>query len=202
MADVALVLCGLWALLLFGVRSILQWRKTGSAGFNGFRGRVGSLEWFAGVMVSAGFVLTPLAPVVTMLDWPFGLQLFENRTVHLIGTALTVVGIAGSLLAQITMGDSWRIGVNPEERTDLITRGLYAWVRNPIFTFMFLSLIGFVLLIPNSLSVAALLLTVCGIELQVRLVEEPYLLATHGDHYRRWAGAVGRFFPGVGRGLG
>jgi len=39
---------------------------------------------------------------------------------------------------------------------------------------------------------------VATIELQVRLVEEPYLTAKHGDSYRDYAARVGRFVPGVG----
>lgn len=38
-----------------------------------------------------------------------------------------------------------------------------------------------------------------GLALQVRLVEEPYLLRTHGEVYRDWAARTGRFLPGVGR---
>jgi protein-S-isoprenylcysteine O-methyltransferase Ste14 len=33
----------------------------------------------------------------------------------------------------------------------------------------------------------------------VRLVEEPYLAATHGSSYASYAAAVGRFVPGVGK---
>jgi protein-S-isoprenylcysteine O-methyltransferase Ste14 len=33
----------------------------------------------------------------------------------------------------------------------------------------------------------------------VRIVEEPYLLAKHGDAYRGYLANVGRFVPGVGR---
>jgi protein-S-isoprenylcysteine O-methyltransferase Ste14 len=40
---------------------------------------------------------------------------------------------------------------------------------------------------------------VVGIELQVRLVEEPHLLRAHGETYAGWASRTGRFFPGVGR---
>ena len=45
-------------------------------------------------------------------------------------------------------------------------------------------------------SFAALLV---ALEIQVRAVEEPYLLRTHGDAYRRYAAATGRFVPGIGR---
>ena len=43
-----------------------------------------------------------------------------------------------------------------------------------------------------------LVLLVASIQLQVRRVEEPYLLRTHGDAYRAYAAQVGRFIPGVG----
>ena len=37
------------------------------------------------------------------------------------------------------------------------------------------------------------------VQLQVRVVEEPYLLATHGKTYAAYAARVGRFVPGAGR---
>ena len=43
------------------------------------------------------------------------------------------------------------------------------------------------------------LLLIVGLEIQVRLVEEPHLLRSHGESYRRYAERVGRFLPGVGR---
>ena len=49
MPVVALVLFAVFGLLGFGWRSWLQHRRTGSTGFRGVTGRVGSVEWFAGV---------------------------------------------------------------------------------------------------------------------------------------------------------
>ena len=39
---------------------------------------------------------------------------------------------------------------------------------------------------------------VVALELQVRFVEEPYLLQAHGSAYADYAARVGRFFPRVG----
>ena len=200
MPNLAIILCGSWALLLFVARSIIQWRKTGSTGFNGFSGRVGSPEWFAGACMAAGFLLTPMAPISTLVGWPVGDLFFQSVELHLFGAALAIIGIIGSLAAQYSMGDSWRIGVDPGESTTLVTNGIYAWVRNPIFSFIGLSLIGIALVVPNPLSLAAIVLTWLGIEMQVRYVEEPYLVASHGETYRRYTASVGRFIPGVGKG--
>ena len=52
-ADIALVLFAVFGVLGFGWRSWLQYRRTGSTGFRGTSGRIGSLEWIAGL----GFVI-------------------------------------------------------------------------------------------------------------------------------------------------
>lgn len=58
--------------------------------------------------------------------------------------------------------------------------------------------VALVLLVPNVLSVAALLILAVALEVQVRLVEEPYLHATHGSEYARYQTSAGRFLPGIG----
>jgi hypothetical protein len=42
-------------------------------------------------------------------------------------------------------------------------------------------------------------LSAVGLEQQVRLLEEPYLLQLHGHDYLSWSAGVGRFVPFVGR---
>jgi protein-S-isoprenylcysteine O-methyltransferase Ste14 len=199
MPRLALALCLFWFASLFVFRSLLQWRKTGSTGVKGFHGRPGSLPWLAGAAASLGLVLAPLAPLAALLAWPGGTLLLASPALHATGAALTLAGTAGALFAQLAMGNSWRVGVDEGETTELVTAGLFAWVRNPIFSFIGLSLAGLVLLVPNTLALLAGVLTVLGIETQVRAVEEPYLRRTHGEAYARYAARVGRFVPGLGR---
>ena len=40
------------------------------------------------------------------------------------------------------MGESWRIGVDVQERTSLVTAGVFGLVRNPIFSAMCVASIG------------------------------------------------------------
>jgi protein-S-isoprenylcysteine O-methyltransferase Ste14 len=199
MPRLAIVLSVVWFVSLFVFRTVVQWRKTGSTGLKGFHGTVGSLPWIAGSSMSLGLALAPIAPVGALLRWPGGALLVASPPLHIVGAACALAGIVGALLAQLSMGDSWRVGVDEAETTELVTIGPFAWVRNPIFTFMGLSLIGLTLLVPNILSFVAAALAVLGIELQVRAVEEPYLKSTHGAAYRYYASRVGRFVPGVGR---
>ncbi|SIN12770.1 putative protein-S-isoprenylcysteine methyltransferase [Mycobacteroides abscessus subsp. abscessus] len=58
---------------------------------------------------------------------------------------------------------------------------------------------GSALMTPNPLALSGFALLVASIELQVRDVEEPYLLAAHGTTYREYGARVGRFIPGIGR---
>jgi len=112
---------------------------------------------------------------------------------------LFATGLVITLLAQLAMGDSWRIGVDSDERTTLVTAGPFALVRNPIFTSMLPASLGLALLVPNAVTLAAFVALVGALELQTRVVEEPYLLRVHGDVYAGYAARVGRFVPGVGR---
>ena len=56
--------------------------------------------------------------------------------------------------------------------------------------------LGIALVTPNPVALVGFVLLVVTIELQVRVVEEPYLLTMHGDAYRDYLASVGRFVPG------
>jgi hypothetical protein len=71
-----------------------------------------------------------------------------------LGLALMVGGFALTVAAQLEMGDSWRIGVDPGERTGLVESGLFARVRNPIFSGTLLGSLGLMLAVPGFLSFA------------------------------------------------
>ncbi|TXH25143.1 MAG: isoprenylcysteine carboxylmethyltransferase family protein, partial [Mycobacterium sp.] len=72
-------------------------------------------------------------------------------------------------------------------------------VRNPIFTAMLAFAAGVTLMTPNPLALIVFGVLLVSIELQVRVVEEPYLVRTHGEAYENYRSTVGRLVPGVGR---
>jgi protein-S-isoprenylcysteine O-methyltransferase Ste14 len=194
----ALVLFAVFAALGFGWRSWEQRRRTGSTGFRGISGRLGSAEWFAGVGFIVAITAAFVAPVLQLLGVVTPLGLLHAPWIQIAGIAIAVIGIFATVYAQLDMGDSWRIGVDPSETTTLVRTGVFGWVRNPIFSAMITFGLGIALVTPNPVAIAGFLLLVATIELQVRLVEEPYLTATHGDSYRDYVAHVGRFVPGVG----
>lgn len=199
MPELALGLFGLYFALAFGLRSIIQLRRTGSTGFKGVSGELGSVEWLAGVLFVAAIVLGVLAPVLDLAGALEPIGPLDGGAGHLAGAVLYAGGLGGTLAAQLAMGDSWRIGVDPTERTALVTTGPFAVVRNPIFSAMIPTSIGLALLVPNMVAVAGVAVLLVALEVQVRVVEEPYLKAVHGEAYERHAARTGRFVPGLGR---
>ncbi|KMO83910.1 methyltransferase family protein [Mycolicibacterium chlorophenolicum] len=196
--TVSLALFTVFLVVGFGWRSVEQRRRTGSTGFRGVSGRPGSLEWWAGVGFVLAIACAVLAPVLQMVGVVSPLAVADRPEVVFTGVLVAAAGIAATVYAQLAMGDSWRIGVDPGERTTLVRTGVFGLVRNPIFTAMILFGFGVVLITPNWPAIVGLVLLIATIELQVRIVEEPYLLAVHGDDYRGYAASVGRFLPRTG----
>jgi protein-S-isoprenylcysteine O-methyltransferase Ste14 len=199
MAGIALVGWLVFLAVGAGWRSWHQRRLTGDHGFRGLSAPLGSPEQLLGAALFGGAVVSVAAPVLVLagvLDtWRVG----DPRALAALGLMLFGAGLFITVKAQLDMGASWRIGVDRGERTELATRGLYRHARNPIYSGMLLVWAAEALLVPNAVSLAGLALTFVAVELFVRRVEEPHLVAIHGDAYRSYASAVGRFLPGVGR---
>ena len=177
MAELAI-----WMLVGFGVLAVvvrvaIQVIRTGRTGLIGVRRGVGPLGWLAAVLFNGGVALGVLSVVDVQRGSLDTIDSVDVGALHVIGIALAGAGGLTLFLAQLGMGESWRVGVNEEERTDLVTAGWFSLVRNPIYSAMILGLLGFALMVPTWLGFVAVVVTGIGLELQVRAVEEPYLSA-------------------------
>ena len=199
MATLALLSYVLYLVLAFGLRTLIQIRRTGASGFKGVSGRPGTAEWLAGALFVVAIFVGFAAPVLALADLVEPLGGLDRGGVHAAGIVLFALGLAATLMAQFAMGASWRIGVDESERTDLVTDGPFALSRNPIFAAMIPASVGLALMAPSVVAIAGVLALLVALELQVRVVEEPYLLRAHGARYAAYAARVGRFVPGVGR---
>lgn len=193
---IALVLqVGFLSIALIG-RMALHRRRTGDWGFRWQRyDRVARISGalFAGAMtigtVGAALAATSVVPVIARLD---------SAAVAVVGVVVFTVGVAVTLAAQSAMGASWRVGVRPDERTELVVDGPFRWARNPVFTGMITTATGLALIAPTWLTITAVVLLIGAVELQVRFVEEPHLQAAMPE-WSRYAQRVGRFVPHLGR---
>jgi protein-S-isoprenylcysteine O-methyltransferase Ste14 len=180
----------LWLLAVFfgvalGFRSVLHLWRHGSTGVVVHRGRPGWGE--------AGAVLLPLGLLIEAARaalWP------QPRAPWLLvaGLGAWLPGLALVVAAQWQMGRSWRVGIDPQARPGLVTHGLYARTRNPIYAGMLLALIGFALVLPTLPAIALVAAAALCVHIQVR-AEEGYLARTYGDEFAHYAARVGRFAP-------
>ena len=196
-AALTLYLVGL--VLAFGLRTWVQLRRTGRTGFHGITGRAGSLAWWGEVLFPAALLLGLAAPILVLTGATTPGGWAAHPVVAGTGLAIGVAGLVVVLLAQHTMGVSWRIGVDDSERTALVTTGVFRRIRNPIFTGMVGVSAAVALMSPTPVAVLALTALVAAVQIQVRVVEEPHLRRAHGQVYARYAATAGRFVPLVGR---
>jgi protein-S-isoprenylcysteine O-methyltransferase Ste14 len=197
-AGVALALLAVFGLLGFVWRAWLAHRRTGSTGLRGMKGKMGSAEWVAGLGFVTALVIAVLGPLLQLFGVIAALSVLQAQWIQTTGVALAVLGIVLTVWAQLDMGDSWRVGVDDTETTALVRTGVFGRVRNPIYTAMLTFNLGIALVTPNLVSLAGLAVALAALQLQVRRVEEPYLLGKHGQAYRSYTASVGRFIPGMG----
>lgn len=197
-ASVALAIYLVGGTLTFAWPMWWQRRRTGSTGFRGISGRLGPAEWFGGIGFPLALIIAFTAPVLQLAGVLGPLPFLRATGIQAAGIPIAVVGIIATAYGQMAMGNSWRIGVDDSETTALVRSGVFGLVRNPIYVGMFVFGLGTTLITPNAVAIFAYAMGVVVTQLQVRLVEEPYLQKVHGESYRQYASTVGRFVPRVG----
>jgi protein-S-isoprenylcysteine O-methyltransferase Ste14 len=95
------------------------------------------------------------------------------------------------------MGASWRVGVPAEGPGALVTGGLFAISRNPVFVGMFGLAVGMFLWSPTMLTAALLPLAASMMAVQVR-IEEDALIAKHGNDYTAYQARTPRWLWPIG----
>ena len=126
---------------------------------------------------------------------------FHDSTHDLAWTVAGLVGAAVCLGATIAtfscwreMGRSWRIGIDPEEKTQLIFSGPFRIVRHPIYTLSILLVLGTLATTPTPVMLLIAIVHVACLQFEARC-EEIYLLGKHGHVYADYMKRVGRFLP-------
>jgi protein-S-isoprenylcysteine O-methyltransferase Ste14 len=111
-----------------------------------------------------------------------------------IAAGIAVLSFIITWICWRNMGKSWRMGINPEEKTELVFTGPFAYVRNPIYGLSQVLMLCAILVAPMPLMLVVGLIHVLFMQWEVRR-EEKYLLSQHGDAYRGYLDNVGRFIP-------
>jgi len=119
-----------------------------------------------------------------------------NPVISAVGVLIMILGSILILIGQLHLGNSWRIGIDHQNRTELVMHGIYKYCRNPIFSGVIIILIGYYLLLPTLLSTALLILSIIAIGRQI-VEEEKYLIKEHQELYINYVKKTGRFIPFV-----
>lgn len=141
-------------------------------------------------------IATMVAPAVEVISIVIGTTVFPSW-VRIGGTVAAVCGVAVFMLSVLTMRDSWRAGVSEQERTELVTSGIYQISRNPAFLGFNLVYIGILLMFFNPVLLAASVFAIGMLHLQIVKVEEPFLVSAFGAPYREYQRQVNRYLAQV-----
>lgn len=193
------IILPIYAILFYGVaffwRSYQTWKKTGvnpyrltaTEDIHGFTGKAYRLISMASAVVLVIFVfLDGLYAYLTPIPW---LEIFW---LDVLGVVLLFASLTWILVAQMQMGNAWRIGIDDENPTDLVTTGIFRLSRNPIFLGVRLNFLGLFLVLPNAVTLAIWLLGDVMLQIQV-LLEEEYLRNVHGESFQEYIKQVKRW---------
>ena len=120
-----------------------------------------------------------------------------NLNYFMIDLSGFIIGLSGLVLcrvAQVTIGKSWRVGIDESARPGLITIGIYNYIRNPTYTGLFILCAGVWIINPTVLFSFWILAFFLMMEFQVRC-EEEYLENQYGDVYIEYFKRTKRYIP-------
>ena len=95
------------------------------------------------------------------------------------------------------MGRSWRIGIDPNEKTELVVTGPYRYVRHPIYALSVAIGLCAIVAVPSVPVLIVAGIHVLFLQIEARR-EESYLIKVQGKVYEDYRQRVGRFIPRLG----
>lgn len=119
-------------------------------------------------------------------------QFFDSELVSWLGVLSCLAGLCFLLWSLVSFGESFRVGIDTEHPDKLVTTGVFAFSRNPIYVAFAFILLGQFLIFSNWI---LLVYMAAGIWLFHRQVlrEEEYLNGHYGEEYAAYCGQVRRY---------
>lgn len=131
---------------------------------------------------------------VTGAHGPFVLDgWLDHQVIQWIGVGCLVVSLIWVVWSQAAMGNSWRMGVNDNARTELIVHGPFAISRHPIYLGIRGSMTGQFLVLPTWPVLVFWVVSELLVQMQARF-EEMRMLSMHGTRYAGYCARVRRWF--------
>jgi protein-S-isoprenylcysteine O-methyltransferase Ste14 len=112
-------------------------------------------------------------------------RFFHFQATAWTGVLLCLTGLSLLQWSLVSFGKSLRMGIDPDHPDQLITTGIFAYSRNPIYVAFAVILLGQFLITPNWILLVYLGSAVWLFHRQV-LREEAYLAQHYGEAYRAY----------------
>ena len=175
--------------VFYGIYLVKQWRQKrhGIQTMQIGRGKDTQTHTVETLMGIATVGIIPAQLLSITFDWS---HLPANA--RFTGFCVGMVGDLIFLISVLCMKDSWRAGIPANDKTELVTGGIYAYSRNPAFLGFDLQYIGVLLMFCNLLTATFTVFAVSMLHLQI-LQEERYLTATFGAEYLKYHHQVLRY---------
>lgn len=150
----------------------------------------------AWVPLVAGWIALPWLALVRT-GAPFGLPPFallpEYGGLRYVAAILAALCLVLTIKSWARMGRHWRMAVTDEEQA-LITDGMFARIRHPIYSLSILLMLCTMVVVPTGLMVAVGIVHIALMVVKAHN-EERHLLAKHGSTYAGYLARTGRFLP-------
>jgi len=123
----------------------------------------------------------------------FARDVAAYAAVRWLGAVVAVACLVLTIQCWRRMGRDWRMDIS-DRNTSLITDGLFARIRHPIYAFSIALMLATAVVLPSlpMLVVAALHVVLMNVKARN---EEAHLARMHGDAWRRYVERTGRFIP-------
>jgi protein-S-isoprenylcysteine O-methyltransferase Ste14 len=118
----------------------------------------------------------------------------ETPAVLWVGLALTAVGVGLAIWARLTLGANWSGVVTVKKDHELIRKGLYRWIRHPIYTGILTSFIGTAMIMDHIRGWLGFLIVWATFYFKARR-EESFLRQEFADGFEEHAKHTGMFLP-------
>jgi protein-S-isoprenylcysteine O-methyltransferase Ste14 len=159
--------------------------------------RIEQLMWLIWIPLVAAWMTLPYL-AATRVGRPWGLpefaQLGPYAALRWVGAAVGVACLVLSIECWLRMGASWRMAVTPDQKTELVTTGLYGRVRHPIYALSILLMLCTVSVVPTLPVAVMAVIHIVLMHVKARN-EERFLTDMHGNVYVQYCRRTGRFFP-------
>ncbi len=189
---IGLIVAAYWARVL---RLVYKTRKLTGKAANflppELLGRALRIVWYPTVVA---WIIVPLAVAFAPSPPALLAPLFHRPAIAWLAVLVAFAAWGATLVCWKRMGKSWRMGIDPGEKTQLVVSGPYAYVRHPIYALSSVLMLASVVAVPVPLMIAVATIHLLFLQWEARR-EEGYLLATHGEEYARYYRGVGRFMP-------